>query len=237
MKRTSSELKGLAREALLGNYTVPVAAFFMTQLAIMAITFTYTNLFGIATSTFGLIIFYIGYLIIVLLSGLVGAGYSRLLMNLSRNYPYQFSDLIYPFSHQGDRILLTTLLKALMELLCLLPALAAFLLLMLSTGRVWLKLVTLILFLVGMVGCFAIELTYALTTYICLDTPELTTTEVMQCSREMMQGNRLRLLYVEISFIGLMLLSVLSLNIGFLWLYPYMETTKIQFYRDLSGEI
>ena len=229
MNRSSSELKGIARETLQGHYSIPVAAFFMIQLAVMIITFTYTNLFGTTLiGTTSLMIFYAGLLIISLLSCLAQAGYSWLLMNLSRGRSYQLGDIIYPFGHQGDKILITTIMKGLLGFLCLLPALVSLFFVMLYPHQVLLRLLVLVLLLAGLVGCVMIDLTYSLTSYICLDIPELTAAEVMKTSRDMMHGHCFRLFYLEISFLGLILLSILSCYIGFLWLYPYMETTKIQ---------
>ncbi|MDY3917917.1 MAG: DUF975 family protein [Candidatus Limivivens sp.] len=233
MNRSSSELKGMARESLRGHYSTPVAALLMIQLAVTLITVTYANFFGSGSS----LIYYAGLIIISLLTCLAEAGYSWLLMKLARRHPVQPGDIFYPFSHQGDRILITTIMKGLLGLACLLPALAALLFVSLYPGLLWLKLLALFLFLAGIVGSVIVELAYSLTTYICLDVPELTSTEVMKTSRELTEGKRFRLFYLEISFLGLGLLSVLTCYVGLLWLLPYMETAKIHFYRELNGEI
>ena len=52
-----------------------------------------------------------------------------------------------------------------------------------------------------------------------------------------MAGNRGRYFYLQVSFAGLSLLSVLSCGIGFLWVLPYMQTANALFYRNLIGEI
>ena len=49
-----------------------------------------------------------------------------------------------------------------------------------------------------------------------------------------MEGNKLRLLYLRLSFLGFYLLAVLSCGIGLLWLMPYMQQTMVSFYLDVQ---
>ena len=50
-----------------------------------------------------------------------------------------------------------------------------------------------------------------------------------------MKGNRKRLFLLELSFLPLMLLCILSFGIGFLWLEPYMQMTYTHFFLDLMN--
>ena len=50
-----------------------------------------------------------------------------------------------------------------------------------------------------------------------------------------MKGKKLRLLYLEFSFLPLLLLSILSFGIGLLWLQPYMQMTYTFFFLDLMN--
>lgn len=52
-------------------------------------------------------------------------------------------------------------------------------------------------------------------------------------SKNLMKGHKWRLFVLEMSFIGWGILSVLSLGIGFIWLLPYGNATKVAFYEDL----
>lgn len=76
---------------------------------------------------------------------------------------------------------------------------------------------------------------YAMTRYILAEHPELTASEAIERSKEMMEGNRWRLFCLEISFIGWALLTILTLGIGNLWLRPYIEASTAAFYREVSG--
>ena len=55
-------------------------------------------------------------------------------------------------------------------------------------------------------------------------------------SARMMRGHKAQLFWLMLSFIGWLILSVLTLGIGFLFLEPYFETTLAHFYEDLKAE-
>ena len=62
---------------------------------------------------------------------------------------------------------------------------------------------------------------------------------IVQCFKKavgLMKGNKDRLFYIYLSFIGMWLLVVLSLGIGYLWVEPYMLQTYTMFYLDVIGE-
>lgn len=52
-------------------------------------------------------------------------------------------------------------------------------------------------------------------------------------SKNLMKGHKWRLFVLDFSFIGWGLLAVLSFGIGFIWLLPYQNATKVAFYEDL----
>lgn len=52
-------------------------------------------------------------------------------------------------------------------------------------------------------------------------------------SRQLMVGNKWRLFFLQVSFIGWDILACLTAGIGFLWLIPYKNATYASFYKDL----
>ena len=52
-----------------------------------------------------------------------------------------------------------------------------------------------------------------------------------------MKGNILRYIWLNISFIPLLFLSVFTFYIALFWIMPYMEMSMTTFYRDLRGEL
>ena len=55
----------------------------------------------------------------------------------------------------------------------------------------------------------------------------------MRRSRQIMDGNKWRLIVLALSFLGWIILGILTLGIGYLWLIPYMTTTESAFYCDV----
>jgi uncharacterized membrane protein len=91
---------------------------------------------------------------------------------------------------------------------------------------------TLLLIIPGIIKSFS----YALTPFILTDKPELSANEAIELSMKMMDGHKLDLFILYLSFIGWYLLSFLTLCIGMLWVMPYQYTTMVAFYEDVKAE-
>ena len=76
---------------------------------------------------------------------------------------------------------------------------------------------------------------YAMTSYILAENPELTASEAIEQSKQMMYGHRFRLFCLQLSFIGWDILATLAFGIGHLWLTPYKQAATAAFYREVSG--
>lgn len=82
-------------------------------------------------------------------------------------------------------------------------------------------------------GCIK-AYSYAMTPYILKDNPEMKNNAAIEESMRMMDGHKLELFLLDLSFIGWALLSLLTCCIGFLWLTPYMNMARVNFYEDLK---
>ncbi|WP_348635960.1 DUF975 family protein [Lactobacillus sp. ESL0684] len=95
---------------------------------------------------------------------------------------------------------------------------------------------TLLLVIPGLVKSYS----YAMTPYIVNDLvasgQEVGPTTGISASRELMDGHKWELFVLDLSFIGWDILAVLTLGIGFIWLIPYEQTTKANFYRNIAGD-
>ncbi len=76
---------------------------------------------------------------------------------------------------------------------------------------------------------------YAMAAYILAEHPDMTASEAIDASKQMMAGNKWRLFCLEFSFIGWDILCIFTLGIGNLVLRPYKETAYAAFYREISG--
>lgn len=98
------------------------------------------------------------------------------------------------------------------------------------------------LFVVGIIGFIAsiIWVTvksyyYMLSYIIAADNPNLTAKEAVAESKELMNGNRAKLFWLQLSFIGWAILATFTFGIGYLWLMPYIQFAMIAFYKNLNG--
>ena len=82
-------------------------------------------------------------------------------------------------------------------------------------------------------GCIK-SYSYAMTPYILKDNPEMKNNAAIEESMRMMDGHKLELFLLDLSFIGWAILSLLTCCIGFLWLTPYMNMARVNFYEDLK---
>ena len=73
--------------------------------------------------------------------------------------------------------------------------------------------------------------------FFILDNPEITIVSALKATRMMLKRYKRRYLYMQLSFLGLLLLNVLSFGIGIFWTEPYMTQTTTLFYLDTKGEL
>lgn len=234
MKKTSSELKCMAKGLLAGHYGLLIGAALLYGGGSLVITMVLELVFQ-SDHSFN-ILYFICSLIVSLLSTIFTIGYEKMILEISRGREARLGDLLYGFSHQPDRIILLTILLSLVSLACMLPGS-----LLLAAGAIMklipLTLVGILALLAGIVFLFILSFGYSMVFLLYLDNPEKGVIQLMRESRTLMKGNKGRYFYLQISFIGLMLLSILTCFIGLFWLVPYMEMTSVLFYRNLLNEV
>ena len=74
---------------------------------------------------------------------------------------------------------------------------------------------------------------YAMTMFIKAKKPDMDANKAITLSRNMMNGNKWKLFCLSLSFMGWILLSIITLGVGFVFLTPYMNATKIAFFEDI----
>jgi uncharacterized membrane protein len=98
--------------------------------------------------------------------------------------------------------------------------------------QIYTLLWTLLFYIPGIVKSYS----YAMTPYLLLDRPELSATEAITESRKMMNGHKMELFVLNLSFIGWILLGMLTLGILYIWLIPYMDATTTNFYNSIKNQ-
>lgn len=77
---------------------------------------------------------------------------------------------------------------------------------------------------------------YAMTDFILKDQPELANNAAIEKSMAMMDGNKMKLFLLDLSFIGWAILCLFTFGIGFLFLQPYVQSAHAAFYEDLKAQ-
>lgn len=97
---------------------------------------------------------------------------------------------------------------------------------------IYLFLWSLLFAIPGLIKAYSYSQVY----YIANENPGLSIDEVITQSREMMDGHKWELFCLEFSYLGWLILCVLTLGILTLWVGPKMELAKYTFYRNISGQ-
>ncbi len=99
--------------------------------------------------------------------------------------------------------------------------------------QLWIFLWSLLFMIPGIVKGFS----YAMTTYILGDMPNITAKDALKLSMRMMDGHKLDLFVLYLSFIGWALLS--SVTCGLVWLLyagPYLQLAEAGFYDEVKQD-
>lgn len=75
---------------------------------------------------------------------------------------------------------------------------------------------------------------YSMAFYILSDNPGISARDALKRSKEMMKGHRMELFVLQLSFIGWILLSMVTCGIGSFYAIPYINETVAFFYRNLA---
>lgn len=86
----------------------------------------------------------------------------------------------------------------------------------------------LLLIVPGIVAAYRYSMVY----YILVDWPEMGAKEAIDRSKALMDGLKMKLFLLDLSFIGWALLCILTLGIGFLWFVPYASLSRARFYEE-----
>jgi len=82
---------------------------------------------------------------------------------------------------------------------------------------------------------FVKSYSYAMTPFIMADHPNLTASQAIRRSQELMNGYKLELFVLRLTFIGWDILAAMTFNLGHLVLNPYKNAAEAAFYRRIAG--
>lgn len=229
--KSSAELKALSKEQLFGNYGTAICAS-LTVLVITALM-QYIPMFTLSRKTIiGSVIYYLITFILALFSGLFSSGTAFFYLKLACGQPISVTDIFYGFKLHPDKALFIQFIISVLTYICLIPGLI-FESLYLSTGNVYYMLFMSLTWIAGITAVIIISLMYSQAFFLLQDFPAYSGKELMKMSRTMMKGHKGRLFYLNVSFLPLYLLGLLSCCIAYLWIIPYSNAAHVNFYMDL----
>lgn len=88
--------------------------------------------------------------------------------------------------------------------------------------------------LVFLIPGFVKSYSYAMTPYIMMEKPDMGINDAITKSRQMMNGHKWQLFCLDLSFTGWMLLSIFTLGIALIWVWPYYSTARAAFFKEIK---
>ncbi len=250
------DYKGIAREKLLGKYSTIIGAILIMQLILFGISYITDKVVDGSTA-----IGMITYIAIAVITGLISAvftvGELTIYMKLACGDPISAWDIFSGFTGHPDKAIIVQFHIAVRCLVYLLPAgLAAGILYGLGGidindrgdivfGANHTQMVCKVLLVIciaaliaGVIGTIIVRIRYSQAFYLLIDRPQLEPKEILTESRDMMKHHMWTYLYINLSFIPIILLGILSLGVGLMYIQPYRGMTLTEFYMALvSGEL
>lgn len=89
---------------------------------------------------------------------------------------------------------------------------------------------TLLLIIPGIIKLFS----YSMAPYILADNPELTASEALNKSKEIMDGHKFDLFVLQLSFFWWYMLSAITCGIASIYVIPYVSATTANFYNSIK---
>lgn len=166
--------------------------------------------------------------------GAMNAGLALYFLNIACGQPCSVRDLFYGYKNDSKKVLVISAAMTLCQTVCLWPGQYMSQHFLNTRESRWL-LYALAATVVGLCVYVPVSLGIAMSFYLMLDFPQNSGKETLALCWRTMKGQRKRLFLLELGFLPLMLLCILSFGIGFLWLIPHMQMCYTVFFLDLMN--
>ncbi len=240
-----SELKALSKTLLTGNYYRVILSFILIGLA-SSLGDALASAFFSGDTMFQLVLNQCFAFVIGLIVSVLNVGLIYMMLNISRGIPPKYADLVYFYLHHPDKVIIVSFVFSAVQYVCTLPSTIYYYQVDLVQSVAEIDnyalffqqyLIMYLLMGIGMAIAAVLTLPFAFSYFLLADDPEIDAGEALRISMKMMHGHYWRYIFLNVSFVGMLLLGLCSLGIGLLWIQPYIQMTQIQFYRDLKGEL
>ena len=233
--KSNAELFAEARRALLGHLSTAV----WSMLLFIALTIflsQFSSFFGVSNVIASLVLNLASRFLATLLISLFGIGLSSIFLKLLYDQPASPRGLITGFLENADNCIRVRFYITFGEFVCLMP-LQLFLSLVPSQSLTKLVPAVAALTVFCLAGYMYWSLTFAMADFLLLDFPEMNADRIIKASRNMMQGNRIRLLKLYIRLLPLHLLGLFSFGIANVWTACCQYASVTAFYKDMMSTV
>ena len=232
--RTNREIRSYARERLLGNMLIPclVTFFFFSAKNV----FEMFMQLGVLGSDLFAFIFYIALFITInSIWGLIRFGISRYFLSFITTKKASPANIFAGFKGSTETIIGISLILTVISLVLQLPYLIYTFFYSVNTLHSF--LLSLVLFLAANLIFYLIEAYLAPVYFVICDNPGSRLPWILVITFSLMNTKKFfKYIGLQISFIPLYLLGLLSFGIGLLWVVPYAYTSYAYFYESLCED-
>lgn len=253
MKISSKELKKRAKQKLQGNYGFCVGvqliinAIISIVLVIMFFAGLIAGILG-SGSIYGLrgnmaeyiiiiAIVVVSMILMVVLVSLFTPGTLKIYLNISENKPAHISDLLYGFKNKPHKFIGLSLIIFLIAMVWSIPYYVVLAVAEITNYIPVMIVLLVITYLLLLIGVTITSLYVAQAAFIFVEAPDKGIFRCLKESVEMMKGHKGSLFYINLSFMGLVLLGYCSFGIAYLWIMPYMYATLTEYYNELKPKM
>ena len=232
--KKGSQLKAIAKERSLGKYGTLIGA----SILLGVIRYTASMIISFLTrDVSGLLPFILIRLISIVVNTLLGvliSGQAYLYMNLIYSQTINISDIFFGFKQQPQKaVAITGILEVIINIL-MLPALIY----MLTSNALTDPMTGLIFSGVGLIGILAtiyVKICFSQVYFLLQDFPDWSVKQLLSTGLHMMKGKKLKYLGLNLSFIPMYLLGIITLFVPLLWVNVYVYATMAAFYQDIMS--
>ena len=247
-----SDLKDLAKEKLTGKFGNAVLVELSYNMILFSITFAISSIIsGITTftvlassgniagyelsfnaATLLNVLQYILTLLCSIFGGIFNTGICLYFLNIASGRQALLSNMFYGFQYLFKKSLALSAVMALWNAICLLPYNICYFIFGQTRSNQW-AIYMVICMIIGMIIYVPVSLSISQSFFLLLDFPSRSAKELLQQSIRLMKGKKKKLFLLQISFLPLMLLGVLTFGLGNLWINPYMNMTLALYFLDI----
>ena len=238
-------IKNRAKDHLAGKYQNVIMTFLFYGMLLLLfarfsnsltsqVCITMMQFFSLSSDNYAVLV--VSYLIpftVTVLENMIQIGLCLYFLNIACGHNYNTFDLLYGYTHQFDKTLCLSAIMSCISFVFLLPM--DRLISLYQTDSLDQNTFTILILVqvVLVIGYLYFYLSFSQVYYITLDHPELSVRQILQQSMKLMNGSRARLLFLDLSFLPLLLLAIPTLGIGLFWIIPYLNMTHAIFFLDL----